>query len=739
MTPQSTQGPIAASEKVDRVDLETIAESNESAPTPLANDLVGVAVMTMQGAGMAISMAALIFSGDLSSGLPRAIASFAVASGLVTIIIGLRSRIMPVALIVQDAPAIVLVAVAAQLISDSSATSVADVFVLLAATSLLAGIGMWTIGQLKLGRLVRYLPTTVIGAFMAGTGWLLLRGGTDVATGSAIGWSEVAEIGFGGLAKFWLPAMAFGVLFWLVSSSDRLPASAIGILGITTTIGFYVVTVVTSSVSNVEAQGWLIGPFPNADVVRPVSLSEVSGADWSAIAASTPGIASVIGITLVAVLLNLTGIGTESTERLNVDDELKLMGAASVVASPLGAAPTFHALGDTMLLNRLGVSRRAGIVATGAAIVVMGFVGVTAIGYIPRFLIAGLLMGVGLSLIANWVHTSIRAVRGVEQLLGGFVVVAIAAFGVLIGIGVGILAACAVFIFRYSRIDPFRLTRSGREVRSRVDRSDSERSILLEHGDDLEVYELQGFLFFGSVAAIDERLQTNDLNGPDVPSAVIVDFKHVTGVDVSAYSLIAKSASNLGHRSTTVIFSGVDQPLTEALVSTSPTLTDTVTFCADLDEALERAEEAILAHHAPDRTTEPASLPISETLLAEFEPRDYEPDTVVMAYNGISDGMLIVTAGQFTVFQVDRQGARHRLRRISPVTVVGEIGMIEGSRRTAEIVADSASSGLWLSAERYNQLRAERPELIFELHEFLLGVQAARVVDLGEALSQSMR
>ena len=79
----------------------------------VASDAIAVFAYGLSMIGQAISMAVLIFAGPLESGLPRAVASFCIAGGVLAVYVALRSHIVPAASVIQDAPAIVLVAVAA--------------------------------------------------------------------------------------------------------------------------------------------------------------------------------------------------------------------------------------------------------------------------------------------------------------------------------------------------------------------------------------------------------------------------------------------------------------------------------------------------------------------------------------------------------------------------------------------------------------------------------------------------
>ncbi len=52
--------------------------------------------------------------------------------------------------------------------------------------TVLTGITFLAIGTFKRGNLIRFVPYPVVGGFLAGTGWLLLKGGVYVASGEEV-------------------------------------------------------------------------------------------------------------------------------------------------------------------------------------------------------------------------------------------------------------------------------------------------------------------------------------------------------------------------------------------------------------------------------------------------------------------------------------------------------------------------------------------------------------------------
>ena len=85
---------------------------------------------------------------------------------------------------VQDAAAAVLALVATTTALDAFGSLDRAFLTVVAATmivTLATGVTFALLGVFRLGNLVRFVPYPVVGGFLAGTGWLLFKGGIGVA------------------------------------------------------------------------------------------------------------------------------------------------------------------------------------------------------------------------------------------------------------------------------------------------------------------------------------------------------------------------------------------------------------------------------------------------------------------------------------------------------------------------------------------------------------------------------
>jgi len=156
------------------------SRTHAAGPTSLLGEFTATFATAISSIGLSIALATLIFSGPLQDGLPRATTNFLLAGAIVTAVVGLRGGFKPTVGVLQDGPAIVMVTVAAGITTSGSPQPTLDVMVVLAATTLLAGIFMVLIGSVGVGDVVRFLPTTAIAGFIVGTCCLLAKGGFHV-------------------------------------------------------------------------------------------------------------------------------------------------------------------------------------------------------------------------------------------------------------------------------------------------------------------------------------------------------------------------------------------------------------------------------------------------------------------------------------------------------------------------------------------------------------------------------
>ena len=115
------------------------------------------------------------------------------------------------------------------------------------------------------------------------------------------------------------------------------------------------------------------------------------------------GIATAVFVATIAILFNISGTEVVLHRDLDTNRELRDAGQLNVVSGALGGIPGYHALSLTALAETMSVDARvAGLIA--AAVPLAGVIfGASLIELIPRMIVGGVLVFLGLAFLVEWV------------------------------------------------------------------------------------------------------------------------------------------------------------------------------------------------------------------------------------------------------------------------------------------------------------------------------------------------
>jgi SulP family sulfate permease len=642
---------------------------------------------------------------------------------------------------IQDTTATILALVAARIAAampedDAFLTVVLAIGV----ATVAAGLFFFVLGTLRLGELIRYVPYPVVGGFLAGTGWLLAKGAVGVLTDVPVALGTAGDVA-GEWARL-LPGVAFAItVLWVTRRRPHpavIPAVSLGAIALFYTVAF----VSGQGVEGAREGGWLIGPFPGGGLWRPWTIDAVTGADWGAVLSQAAGIGTVLVVGVLTLLLNTTGIELVTERDVDLNRELRASGAANVVAGIGGGLIGFHALSLTTLAHRAGArTRLPGIV--GAAICVLTLVfGAGALSLFPKPVLGGLLLYLGLGFLVDWVVLAWRRLPRVDYALVVFILVVIAAFGFLIGVGVGTLVALVMFVVEYSRGDVVSRAISGAAYRSNVDRDPGHLAILRDRGERIHVFELQGYLFFGTASSLLDRIKERlGDSGLQEVRFMVLDFRRVSGLDSSAVLGFTKVRQLAASRRITLVLTGLDERLRRGLerggFAEDPE--GGVRFMPDLDRGVQWCEDRLLEEAGAPATEEPP--PLEDQLRAALgsvdpawvlpylEAVEVDAGEAVMRQDEPADGLYFLESGRLTVQLESPEGERMRLRTMGPGTVVGEVTLYLGTPRTASVVAEVHSRLHRLSADALARMERGDPTVAAAVHRMFARLLAERLTD----------
>jgi sulfate permease, SulP family len=698
--------------------------------------LAAGAVIGAIEAVLAISFAALVFAGYLEYFRADGIGLYLGAAVLTLAILAWRAGSRGVVGGIHEAGAAVL-AIVAVTTAVNAVGSVSQAFLSVVAATLVVtvacGVIFLVLGMRRLGNLVRFVPYPVVGGFLAGTGWLLLKGGIYVASGVSPYLRTIDQLMREYELVRWLPAFAFGAMLLLAVRVVKRPLVIPAVIGIGLALFVIGMLVTGSSIESAREGGWLLGPFDTARLWQPWTFRALTGADWSAVLESWAGIATAVFVATIAILFNVSGTELILNRDLDTNEELRDAGFLNVVSGVLGGIPGYHALSLTALAERMRVNARAaGLVAALVPLAAV-VVGVSVVELIPRVIVGGVLVFLGLAFMVEWVWDKRRSLPPVEYGVVLVIIAAIIARGFLPGVVIGLVLAVVLFAVSYGRIELMHEVAFGDTYHSNVDRPPDERAELRTLGDRVQILRVSGFVFFGSTNGLLERIQQRVEVDP--PQFLVIDLRRVAGVDSSAVVSFVKVMRLAEANGFEIVFTGASDPVRKQLERGGVVEAEgIVRFEPDLDRGLQRCEDVLLATAggtaAAGVDDSVAGLDGLPRGLSVYLDRMSLPVGTILLHQDEPPGdVYVLESGRLGVETVTAEGKRMRLRTVRPGVVVGEIAMYTGVPRTADVVAETPCVVLQLTRASIEQLEAEEPELAAALHRWLARTLAERLDD----------
>ena len=410
---------------------------------------------------LAVAFAALVFAGATPARLGDGIGLYLVAAAFTLGFLAWRAGVRGVVGSVQDAATAVLSILALSTAFKASQIvllcqnasvgecEVPDVFLTVVAATLVVtvscGVIFLVLGTFRLGNLVRFIPYPVVGGFLAGTGWLLFKGGIYIASGVELHFRTFDLLVSPVTLERWVPALAFGVILLIAVRRVKKPMVIPIVLGIGLVLFAIGMLATGSSIDAAKHGRWLLGPFESARLWQPWTFRAITGADWSAVLSQWAGIATAVFVATIAILFNVSGTEVVLHRDLNTNRELRDAGALNVISGALGGIPGYHALSLSALAERMSVDARvAGLIA--AVVPLAGVIfGASVIELIPRMIVGGVLVFLGLAFMVEWVWDKRKVLPPLEYGVVLVILAVIIGRAYLPGVVVGLVLAVVLF------------------------------------------------------------------------------------------------------------------------------------------------------------------------------------------------------------------------------------------------------------------------------------------------------
>ena len=612
--------------------------------------------------------------------------------------------------------------------------------------TLLTALTMFLLGYFQIGNFIRFVPISVAGGFLAAAGCLMVSGAILLATGI----DPMNPLNFEALTDLQkiklLTVCGLAVVYWYVSTyiknSLALPltifASIFIIHGIFALQGM--------SIAEAQKLGLLLEVSGDTKLFIPATQSVFDTLTLATLFEFLPETIAVIVVVGLAILLIIAGIELERNFDSDLNHELKIHGYAIGLSGIFGGFAGLVSLSRSLL--NVEKKSRFPIAAVLTTILCGGvfMVGADAIALLPQISLAAMVLFLGTQIAFRWMITTFNTLDRLEYMMILVIAGTTLYAGFIFGLGLGVVAGCILFAARASIISIVRSQLSGEAYRSRVVRSPDEEAYLDGAHKTIRIYELQGFLFFGTAhnfyTLIKEQLEDTD----DEVRHLILSFRHVSGIDASAEQILQKifyAADKHNCSVSTIELPKRDQIRVARLLHRSPALIADQNYAAIYD-AMEAIEESMLRERAFDaigslqRWLELRfdDIETAEKLLDILQPEEYVDGQVICHQGEDADEIYFLDRGRVDVVSHDMPGQAFRIYSYMRHTMLGEMGFVRRETRSADLVARGTTVIYTLSRETYQKLEKARDPSVDALLHLISVTLSDRIISANRTIGE---
>ena len=423
--------------------------------------------------------------------------------------------------------------------------------------------------------------------------------------------------------------------------------------------------------------------------------------------------------------------------RPNTNREIMSLGVGNTISGLLGG------ISGSGFLSRSNVSYDAGGRSWRATLSCSLFVLLFGAGfsplipYIPKAVIAGMVVMIGIGIFDRWSLDLFKAaiinpLRRKRRFLANLMLIAAVMlitliFKLIIAAVIGIALSILIFVVEMSR-GAVRRVISGESLHSKTNRSLALTEILNRHRHQIAIIDLEGTIFFASADHISDTVEQLINRGTKI---IIINMKRVNRIDSTGGRVLQQLYRHAKNEGVQIIFSYLTPDDDNFSFLKDLDLVQNMdpdkTMFPDTDRALEYAENIILQQqqktpaHPEDEISTPAILKDLndnqlKILLKYLEYREFKMGEMVFAQGDPGDCIyLIVTGRADVILNVADMPLGKRLQRLEPGTIFGEMALLDGQPRSANVVATDNLRCQALTIEKFRKLIAEQPAISMQI------------------------
>ena len=633
--------------------------------------------------------------------------------------------------------AAVLSAFAIELVKQG--ISPASIVLLLTVLGILTGLIQILIAFLGAGRLIRYIPYTVVSGYLSGVGLIIIGSQIPMFLGASTNtlWWRAAV----NPALWDMRSLAIGLATVVVALAaprftKAIPSTIIGIIaGIT---AYFVLANSDTTMMTLSDNKLVLGSlgasgegYIGTIIGRWYQIGELKLSQVAALFGSALTLAALLSID---TLKTCVVIDQMTRTRHEPNRELFAQGLANITSAAIGGIPGSGTMGATMVNLSSGAQTRVSGIIEGGMVLIIALALNTFIAWIPIAALAGTLIVIGLRMLDT---KPLNFLESRATVFDFAVVVVVIAFALTVGLIAASAAGVALSILLFLREQVGgSVVRHKTFVNQRSStwyRPEAEMRLIAQKGDKAVILELQGSLFFGTTyelySLLEAEIKTRDY--------IVLDLRRVLSVDITAAHMLNQVRDMMKDAGKPLLLSNVREQLPSGrnlleffkhtgLIDA----TDSVRVFQTIESAIEWVEDRLIGDIAlPVTVNEEVVLNLQDMDL--FQGRRVETIADLearMLQKTIKAGESIYSIGdsERNLYLIRRGAVRilapisgsrqlHHIATFGRGDFFGGLALLDEHVRDDNAIADTDIDLFVLTLEQFNQLAEEHKKLAFLL------------------------
>ncbi len=427
-----------------------------------------------------------------------------------------------------------------------------DAFPMIIATFVLAGILEATLGVLKLGSYIKYMPYPVVSGFMSGIGCIIIITqifpflGVDAPTGGPMGTirsiHKIPEIV--NLYSVSLAVIAIGIIYLFPKITKKIPSNLVALV-VVSLVGFFFISPQTILRLNSG------GPIPTGLPSLHLNFFSILG-DFNVMIKVLEYALTLAFLGAIDSLLTSVVADNLTKTRHHSNQELIGQGIGNTLGGLIGGLPGAGATMRTVINIRSGAKTSlSGVIAGLFLLLVLLGIG-PLVGHIPNAVLAGILITVGISIIDYKGLKHLRSVPRSDAIVLLLVLFLTVFVDLLVAVAAGLILAAILFMKKIADVVEDRMETAPLRNFSREVPWIDEGDIVNRLGDKIYIKHLNGPLFFGFATRFKEMVQAL----PKI-QLVILRMDKVPYIDQSGLYALEEAIIDLEEKNIEVVFTGL--------------------------------------------------------------------------------------------------------------------------------------------------------------------------------------